>query len=144
MAKKKLQIHKKTVRSIEFDSAGRHLYSGSKDKSFKITDLVRHGCNTIRKTQRLCADYSHDILQETGQIKLKIPKAHESPVNQVRPVNEFICATGDEDGMVKLWDPRSGKSVLECDDFTDIVKDLYVDKDCRLMIAASGEGKVIC
>lgn len=119
VAKKKLQIHKKTVRSIEFDSAGRHLYSGSKDKSFKITDL------------------------ETGQIKLKIPKAHESPVNQVRPVNEFICATGDEDGMVKLWDPRSGKSVLECDDFTDIVKDLYVDKDCRLMIAASGEGTIM-
>ncbi|XP_059080515.1 WD repeat-containing protein 55 homolog [Tigriopus californicus] len=119
VAKKKLQIHKKTVRSMEFDSSGRHLYSGSKDRSFKITDL------------------------ETGQIKLKVSKAHESPLNRVRPVNEFICATGDEDGMVKLWDPRSGQSVLECDDFTDIVKDLYVDKDCRLMIAASGEGTIM-
>eukprot|EP00095_Tigriopus_kingsejongensis_P004957 maker-scaffold96_size378025-snap-gene-0.18 protein:Tk04957 transcript:maker-scaffold96_size378025-snap-gene-0.18-mRNA-1 annotation:"wd repeat-containing protein 55" len=118
-AKKKLNIHKKAVRSIEYSMDGRHLYSGSKDKSFKVTDL------------------------ETGQVTLKIPQAHESSLNRVQPINEYFCATGDEDGVVKIWDPRTSQPVLECDILTDMVKDLHVDKDQRLMIAASADGTIL-
>ena len=38
--RKKLSIHKNAVRSVEFDSTGKLMVSGSKDKSFKITDVV--------------------------------------------------------------------------------------------------------
>ncbi len=38
--RKKFNIHKSTVRSVEFDLSGKFLISGSKDKSFKITDIV--------------------------------------------------------------------------------------------------------
>ena len=37
---KKLKLHKGAVRSVEFDRTGKFLVSGSKDKSFKITDIV--------------------------------------------------------------------------------------------------------
>ena len=39
---KKLKLHKGAVRSVEFDRTGKFLVSGSKDKSFKITDIVSH------------------------------------------------------------------------------------------------------
>jgi WD40 repeat protein len=41
--RKKLAIHKGAVRSIEFDGSGKFLVSGSKDKSFKVTDVVSVG-----------------------------------------------------------------------------------------------------
>ena len=37
---KNLKLHKGAVRSVEFDRTGKFLVSGSKDKSFKITDIV--------------------------------------------------------------------------------------------------------
>jgi WD40 repeat protein len=36
----KLDIHKKAVRSLEFDESGERLFSASKDKSLKVTDVV--------------------------------------------------------------------------------------------------------
>ena len=39
--RKTLSIHKKDARTIEFDAEGRRLFSGSLDKSVKITDMVR-------------------------------------------------------------------------------------------------------
>ncbi len=39
-AKKKYAIHKKTVRSIDFGADGGDLYSASKDRAIKITDVV--------------------------------------------------------------------------------------------------------
>lgn len=41
--RKKLKLHKGAVRSVEFDRSGKFLVSGSKDKSFKITDIVSIG-----------------------------------------------------------------------------------------------------
>jgi WD40 repeat protein len=38
---KKFKVHKGAVRTVEFDKTGKYLISGSKDKSFKITDIVR-------------------------------------------------------------------------------------------------------
>lgn len=38
---KKLLIHKGAIRSIGFDADGKNLYSGGKDKTIKITDVVK-------------------------------------------------------------------------------------------------------
>jgi WD40 repeat protein len=40
----KLDIHKKAVRSLEFDANGERLFSASKDKSLKVTDVVSNEC----------------------------------------------------------------------------------------------------
>ncbi len=47
--RKKLNIHKSTVRSVEFDRFGKYLISGSKDKSFKVTDVVSNLPNKISR-----------------------------------------------------------------------------------------------
>ena len=47
--RKKLNIHKSTVRSVEFDRFGKYLISGSKDKSFKVTDVVSNLLNKISR-----------------------------------------------------------------------------------------------
>ena len=38
--RKKLKIHKQTVRSIEFAKDGKHLVSGCTNAALKVTDVV--------------------------------------------------------------------------------------------------------
>jgi len=115
---KKLKIHKNSVRAVEFDSDGKLLFSVSKDKSFKVLDV------------------------ETQDIKFKMLKAHESSLYAVKPINENLCATGDEDGVVKLWDYRTEKSVMEHRKFEEFVSSFIVSEDGKTLIAASGEGTI--
>ena len=62
----------------------------------------------------------------------------------MRPIDEHLFASGDEDGVVKLWDNRvsgwEGSAVMECKQFEEFVSDLYVDDAKRIMVASSGEG----
>jgi hypothetical protein len=83
-------------------------------------------------------------------VKHKILKAHASPLYKVRPIDENLFASGDDDGFVKLWDNRvrgsgdaSGTAVMECKQFNEFVGDLYVGEGKRIMVAASGDGKMI-
>ena len=68
-------------------------------------------------------------------------------VFQVRPIDEHLFASGDEDGVVKLWDNRvsgwEGSAVMECKQFDEFVSDIYVDDAKRIMVASSGEGLVL-
>jgi len=115
---KKLKIHKSGVRAVEFSSEGNYLFSVSKDKSLKVLDV------------------------ETQELKYKVLKAHESSLYAVKPIDENLCATGDEDGYVKLWDYRCEKSVMECRKFEEFVSSFMVSDDGKTLVAASGEGTI--
>ncbi len=122
--KLKLKLHKGNIRTLEFDSTGRYLYSGGKDKSFKILDV------------------------EAESVKFTAAGSHDSPLYKIKPINEFLVATGDEDGTVKLWDSRQSKMskpVMEEKQFDDAVTDIFYDVnvDPKIIVASSSEGQKI-
>ena len=77
-----LKNHQGSVRSLEFDLSGLNLVSGGEDKSWQIIDT------------------------ETFKVKHKVANAHDASLYKVKPINENLIITGDEDGTVKLWDRR--------------------------------------
>lgn len=115
---KKLKLHKKTVRAIEFDSDGKCLYSVSKDKDLKILDV------------------------ESQEVKYKMLKCHDSALYSVKPIDQNVCVTGDEDGVVKLWDTRTEKSVMTSKKFEEFVSSFLVSDDGNTLVAGSGEGTI--
>ena len=59
----------------------------------------------------------------------------------MKPINNNLSATGDEDGAVKLWDLRQNRAVMEEKPFDDFVSDFHVDEEAKTLVASSGEGK---
>ena len=76
-----LNHHKESVRSIDFNPQGNWLYTAGKDKSFSAI--------------------SHGVVQ--GQLM----DAHDEPINKISHLeDDVVIATGDDDGVIKIWDLR--------------------------------------
>lgn len=79
---------------------------------------------------------------ETSQVKWKQLKSHDAAIYKVRPINDYLLASGDDEGSVKLWDVRANKCVMEDRGFDDYVSDFFIDPEERTLVAASGEGVI--
>ncbi|CAM0136757.1 WD repeat-containing protein jip5 [Umbelopsis sp. WA50703] len=112
----KQRLTKKSIRGLEYNIDGSVLYSISKDKSISAID------------------------SSTGATKLKLTDAHEQPLNSLLVLNENMLATGDDQGVIKLWDNRSQKCVMTYTEHDDFIADMTYQKEKKTLIAVGGDG----
>lgn len=74
----------KSCRGIAFSYSGDSIFAISKDAAISRLDT------------------------RTGQVVNTWSKAHEAAPSRVLSIDENLLATGDDDGVVALWDPRQG------------------------------------
>lgn len=74
-------FHEDSCRAIEFSNDGNMIFTGSKDQSFAvITD---------------------------GKLAGRIMSAHPVPIHSILHLQDNnILATGDDDGLIRIWDLR--------------------------------------
>lgn len=113
------KTHPKACRGLEFTQDGKTLFSISKDKSWKMIDV------------------------ETMRIVVDMQKAHKSALFAMALIDEWLCATGEEDGAVCVWDHRTPKqqavqTYKQCEDY---IADLLIEpQHKKVLLAASAEG----
>lgn len=86
------------------------------------------------------SDKSWLEINESGSIVNAKYNAHESALNRLQLINEHTIATGDDQGIVKVWDTRSTKrQVMTWDAHSDFISSLqyYADQNC--LISAGGD-----
>ncbi|KAG9102703.1 WD repeat-containing protein jip5, partial [Ceratobasidium sp. 392] len=106
---------KKTARSLAIKPDGSELYSVSKDKSINTIDVG------------------------TGKVSNERLQAHDSSINRVTHFMSML-ATGDDDGIIKLWDPRQQTSVRSYTHHQDFISDFLWLEDKKHLVATSGDG----
>lgn len=111
-----LNHHRKSCRAVKFSSEGDILFTASKDKSIQVVDM------------------------ETGSVSSKIAKAHDSPIYTIFPVDQYLLASGDDDGEVKVWDFRRQTPIMALKECEEYITSFALSKDKRLLLATSGEG----
>ena len=47
-----------------------------------------------------------------GQVSHIIKKAHPSPINRVHFPTDSLLLSGDDDGLIKVWDLRTAECVF--------------------------------
>lgn len=113
---------KKSCRGLAFSpQTGSLIYSISKDKSLFATDT------------------------ETGKVVNEWTGVHDAAPSRVLPIDEGMVVTGDDDGVVRLWDPRKGggqgmKPVRMWDHHFDWITDMVYLEDLPMKKERKGKG----
>lgn len=112
--------HQKACRGVQFHSGGNLLFSISKDRSLQAVDV------------------------NVGAVTYRIPKAHTCPIYSLRVIDDYLAATGDDDGHLKIWDYRRATPILELKQMEEYISRLEMSADKKLLLATSGEGTLTC
>ncbi|KAF2898961.1 hypothetical protein ILUMI_07222 [Ignelater luminosus] len=116
-----LEVHTKACRDIEFNHDGKILFSIAKDKTIMLSDV------------------------ETGKLIRFYDNSHEVPAYCIRILDEYLFATGDDDGVVKLWDLRvkkDEKAVFSLKKNEDYISDITSNEAQKYLLCSSGDGSL--
>eukprot|EP00743_Colponemidia_sp_Colp-15_P003607 GILK01003890.1.p1 GENE.GILK01003890.1~~GILK01003890.1.p1 ORF type:complete len:372 (-),score=71.69 GILK01003890.1:117-1232(-) len=112
----KLNHHAESCRSLQFSPDGNFLFSASSDKSMAAVDRA-------------------------GKIAWHNVGAHDSPINSMLCVDEHTIVSGDDDGVIKVWDMRQGGNcAIEFHEHADYISDMTIHDDKKTLLATAGDG----
>ncbi|KAG8906967.1 WD repeat-containing protein jip5 [Tulasnella sp. 403] len=109
---------KRSCRGVAVDADGRRLFTVSKAKTLHTIDPL------------------------TGLIVNEKLGAHESPINRVAVCTANVVATGDDEGVVKLWDPRKPTEIRAFTRHYDFISDFIFFEDKHHLVSTSGDGSL--
>ncbi|OCF43115.1 WD-repeat protein JIP5 [Kwoniella heveanensis CBS 569] len=107
---------KRTARTLAVEEGGANVWVGGKSGNL---------------FQLSCAN---------GNITSEREGAHDVPINRVFCVNENLIASGDDDGVIKLWDPRQPEALRSYSQHFDYISDFTYFEDKRQLVSTSGDG----
>eukprot|EP01102_Stenamoeba_stenopodia_P002080 TRINITY_DN1183_c0_g3_i1.p1 TRINITY_DN1183_c0_g3~~TRINITY_DN1183_c0_g3_i1.p1 ORF type:complete len:474 (+),score=167.90 TRINITY_DN1183_c0_g3_i1:77-1498(+) len=110
-----IRVHKKSTTALTFSNDGLYLYSGSADKSMSVMDV------------------------ETGKVVTKQDKAHSHGIYSLLSY-EHMLASGDDEGVIKLWDLRTKKPSFSFSDCEDYISSMTISPERNRLLAASADG----
>ncbi|XP_043924963.1 WD repeat-containing protein 55 [Protopterus annectens] len=108
--------HLKSCREVKFSHDGQRLFTVSKDKAVHILDV------------------------EKGMLLKRFSKAHSTSINCLLLIDENLFATGDDDGMLKVWDLRKEAAFMELKEHDDYISGIVIDQNKKILLTSSGDG----
>lgn len=108
--------HSEACRSVRFDPQGRHIISCGSDCSVQRRDVAAN--KPVWKTSR----------------------AHASAINVCEPLGPNGVGTGDDDGVVHVWDVRQKGSVMSFSEHADVIQDLHFSLAKLQLACCSSDG----
>jgi WD repeat-containing protein 55 len=107
--------HVQSCRGVTFNETGDTLYTVSSDRSLQGLDA-------------------------TGAVKFNNPYAHDDPINKMTLLDNNTIATGDDTGVVKLWDTRVGdKDIMNWKLHEDFVSGFAHNEEKKILLSVAGD-----
>lgn len=64
------------------------------------------------------------------------------PITRLIVIDDKKIATGDEMGVIKVWDINSGKKIVQFDEHADFISGFDYHEDTERLYASSGDGTI--
>ncbi|CAR27666.1 ZYRO0D03828p [Zygosaccharomyces rouxii] len=113
--------HLDEITALSFDSG--HLVSGSQDRTLRQWDLSTGKCVQTIDISFASRGQSTSSLASSSLLSPVV----EAPVVGALQCFDAALATGTKDGIVRLWDMRSGKTIRSLEGHTDAITTLKFD-----------------
>ncbi|KAF9233894.1 WD40-repeat-containing domain protein [Melanogaster broomeanus] len=107
---------KRSCRCVAINEDGSHLFVAGKAKSIFTIDTA------------------------TGTVSDTRNDAHDSPINRIKHLLPNMFCTGDDDGVIKLWDPRRSQEVRRYGHHFDFISDFLWLGDKKQLVSTSADG----
>ncbi|KAI0340452.1 WD40 repeat-like protein [Trametopsis cervina] len=107
---------RKSCRGLDISADGSELWAVGKSKALYTLDTA------------------------TGSIAQTRKNAHDAAINRVKRLTSYLLSTGDDDGVVKLWDPRQPDAVNTYNHHFDFISDFLWLEDKKHLVCTSGDG----
>ncbi|KAH9854606.1 WD40 repeat-like protein [Lenzites betulinus] len=117
-AKFSLRPAKKSCRALAMSADGGQLWAAGKAKAIHTIDVG------------------------TGEVVDTRAGAHDAPINRLKRLLPTLLASGDDDGVIKLWDPRKPDAVRKYTHHFDFISDFMWLDDKKQLVATSGDGSL--
>ncbi|KAJ3214885.1 Apoptotic chromatin condensation inducer in the nucleus [Dinochytrium kinnereticum] len=116
-----------------------NLFSGGADRSLVVTD-PKTGKMKLRKPDAHRLALSPHPIPISDQSTLTCITHNSEPINRLLSIGPGLVASGDDAGVVKVWDVRQKKEVRKYTDSFDYITDLAMAGDGKTLLATSGDG----
>ncbi|OSX57398.1 hypothetical protein POSPLADRAFT_1185890 [Postia placenta MAD-698-R-SB12] len=107
---------KRSCRALAISDDGSRLWAAGKAKSLYTIDVG------------------------TGEIVNTIYNAHDAAINRVKHLTTNLLSSGDDDGVIKLWDPRKPDAIKAYNHHFDFISDFLWLSDWKQLVSTSGDG----
>lgn len=128
------------VKAFRYDEQGQHEESfvlRPSKRSCRCLDTSEDGSH-LWATGKAKAIFTIDTA--TGTVIETRKNAHDSPVNRIKRLMPQMLGTGDDDGVIKLWDPRKSNPIRGYTHHYDFISDFLWLDDKKQLITTSGDG----
>ncbi|KIP07387.1 hypothetical protein PHLGIDRAFT_89606 [Phlebiopsis gigantea 11061_1 CR5-6] len=128
------------VAAFSYDEQGNH------EEKFRLRPSKRscRGLATSGDGSRLWAvgksKALYTIDSTVGEVIETRKAAHDVAINRVQRLQTHLLATGDDDGVVKLWDPRKPDALRAYTHHFDFISDFLWLDDKKHLVCTSGDG----
>ncbi|ORC90407.1 WD domain containing protein [Trypanosoma theileri] len=144
-----LRMHPKGgISSMEFTEDGNYLVTASSDRTLTVLDCVAEqialhvGVNTSSKKSTLSSKpekNKEDKVTKKGTKKKKDKNPHKFGISALNVCDENVVATGDDDGMIVLWDMRQRAPAFRYHEHGDYVSQMIYFSDIQELVSSSGD-----
>ncbi|KAI1787277.1 WD40 repeat-like protein [Ganoderma leucocontextum] len=119
---------------------------GNYEEKFSIRPSKK-SCRTLAMTEDGSTVWAagkakaiHVIDIGSGEIVETRATAHDVAINRMRRLLPQLFVSGDDDGVIKLWDPRKQEAVRKYTHHFDFISDFMWLDDKKQLVATSGDG----
>lgn len=81
-----------------------------------------------------------DTIKMGGKKNLQ---AHATPIRALAPISDDLCASGSDDGVIKIWSIKTGMSIATISDHVHAIRALLFLPEKKWLISGSDDGTII-
>ena len=121
---------------------------GLQQAPFLLDSPISGACSVIWKDDKKghafgCENGCLILFDMTEMSGKKILQAHATPIRALASISDGLCASGSDDGVIKIWSIQTGMNIATISDHVHAIRALLFLPEKKCLVSGSDDGTII-